>query len=61
MSQPAVSKHLGQLKSTGLVRDRRRGREPRYSAEPNALKPLLNWLGFCTALWREKSGALEKF
>ena len=59
VSQPAVSKHLGQLKSAGLVRDRRHGRETHYSAEPKALRPLVDWLGFYAAFWREKFDALE--
>jgi DNA-binding transcriptional ArsR family regulator len=59
VSQPAVSKHLGQLKSAGLVRDRRQGRETHYSAEPKALRPLVDWLGFYAAFWREKFDALE--
>jgi DNA-binding transcriptional ArsR family regulator len=59
VSQPAVSKHLGQLKLAGLVRDRRHGRETNYSAEPKALKPLVDWLGFYTAFWRQKFDALE--
>ena len=36
VSQPAISKHLGLLKSAGLVRDRKQGRETHYSAEPKA-------------------------
>jgi DNA-binding transcriptional ArsR family regulator len=59
VSQPAVSKHLGQLKSAGLVRNRRLGRETHYSAEPKALRPLVDWLGFYAAFWREKFDALE--
>ncbi|HEX3652052.1 MAG TPA: metalloregulator ArsR/SmtB family transcription factor [Rhizomicrobium sp.] len=59
VSQPAVSKHLGQLKSAGLVRGRRQGRETHYSAETKALKPLVDWLGFYAAFWREKFDALE--
>ena len=59
VSQPAVSKHLGHLKSAGLVRDRRQGRETHYSAEPKALKPLVDWLGFYAAFWRQKFDALE--
>jgi DNA-binding transcriptional ArsR family regulator len=59
VSQPAVSKHLGQLKCAGLVRDRRQGRETHYSAEPKALRPLVDWLGFYAAFWREKFDALE--
>ena len=34
ISQPAVSKHLGVLKTAGLVRDRRDGRRTHYSADP---------------------------
>ncbi|HEX3943083.1 MAG TPA: metalloregulator ArsR/SmtB family transcription factor [Rhizomicrobium sp.] len=59
VSQPAVSKHLGQLKSAGLVRARPQGRETHYSAEPKALRPLVDWLGFYAAFWREKFDALE--
>jgi len=59
VSQPAVSKHLGQLKSAGLVRDRRQGRETHYSAEPKALRPLVDWFGFYASFWREKFDALE--
>jgi DNA-binding transcriptional ArsR family regulator len=59
VSQPAISKHLGQLKSAGLVRDRRQGRETHYSAQPKALKPLLDWMGYYAAFWREKFDALE--
>src|SRR4051794_18929467 len=59
VSQPAISKHLGQLKSAGLVRDRRAGRETHYRAHPRALKPLVDWLGFYAAFWRDKFDALE--
>jgi DNA-binding transcriptional ArsR family regulator len=59
VSQPAISKHLGQLKSVGLVRNRRQGRETHYSAEPKALKPLFDWLGLYAAFWREKLDRLE--
>src|SRR2546425_9208803 len=37
VSQPMVSKHLAVLKSAGLVRDRRAGRETHYSAQPRGL------------------------
>ena len=45
VSQPMVSKHLAVLKAAGLVRDRRQGRETYYSAQPQALKPLIDWTG----------------
>ena len=59
VSQPAVSKHLGVLKLAGLVRDRREGRQTHYSAEPQALTPLINWMSLCGAFWRERFDHLE--
>jgi DNA-binding transcriptional ArsR family regulator len=59
ISQPAVSKHLAALKSVGLVRDRREGRETHYSAEPQALVPLVDWMGMYSAFWRNRFDRLE--
>ena len=59
VSQPAVSKHLGVLKQSGLVRDRREGRQTHYSADPKGLSPLIDWMSVYTAFWREKFDALE--
>jgi len=54
VSQPAVSKHLTVLKRAKLVRHRREGRETHYRAEPEALAPMVNWLGLYGAFWRER-------
>ena len=59
VSQPMVSKHLAALKLAGLVRDRRQGRETHYSARPQALAPMLDWLGQYAAFWRERFDRLE--
>ena len=59
VSQPAVSKHLGVLKHARLVRDRREGRETHYSAQPQALKPLVDWMSVYGAFWRERFDRLE--
>ena len=59
ISQPAVSKHLGVLKSVGLVRDRPEGRQVHYSAEPEGLEPLVDWMKLYGAFWRDKLGQLE--
>ena len=59
VSQPAVSKHLGMLKVAGLVRERRDGRETHYSARPQALAPLVDWIGLHAAFWRERFDRLE--
>jgi len=50
VSQPAVSKHLAVLKLAGLVRDRHAGRQTHYSAEPQGLTPLIDWMGLYGAL-----------
>jgi DNA-binding transcriptional ArsR family regulator len=59
VSQPAVSKHLGVLKLAGLVQDRRDGRQTHYSAQPRGLDPLLDWMTFYNAFWRERFDQLE--
>ena len=59
VSQPAVSKHLGVLKGAGLVRDRRQGRETHYSARPQALRPLIDWMSHHEAFWRNRFDRLE--
>ncbi len=59
VSQPAVSKHLGVLKLAGLVRDRRAGRQTHYSARPQGLAPLIDWMSRYGAFWRERFDRLE--
>lgn len=59
VSQPAVSKHLSVLKQSGLVHDRREGRQTHYSANPKGLAPLVDWMNAYTAFWRRKFDALE--
>src|ERR1700722_7096243 len=59
VSKPAVSKNLGVLKPAKLVRDRREGRETHYSAEPQALAPLVNWMSLYGAFWRDRFDQLE--
>ena len=59
VSQPAISKHLGALKLVGLVRGRRDGRETYYSAEPEALAPLIEWISFYSTFWNNRFDRLE--
>jgi DNA-binding transcriptional ArsR family regulator len=59
VSQPAVSKHLGVLKLAGLVRDRRDGRRTHYSAKPQGLAPLIDWMSLYGAFWRDRFDRLE--
>ena len=59
VSQPTVSRHLGILKVANLVSDRPEGRETYYSARPQALAPLLDWMSLYGAFWRERLDRLE--
>jgi DNA-binding transcriptional ArsR family regulator len=59
VSQPAVSKHLRILKDAKLVRDRREGRETHFSARPQALEPLIDWMSVYGTFWRERFDQLE--
>jgi DNA-binding transcriptional ArsR family regulator len=59
VSQPAVSKHLGVLKRACLVRDRREGRRTHYSARPQGLAPLIDWMSLYGAFWRDRFDRLE--
>jgi DNA-binding transcriptional ArsR family regulator len=59
VSQPAVSKHLGVLKLAGLVRDRRDGRQTHYSARPEALAPLVDWMSLYGAFWHDRFDKLQ--
>ena len=59
VSQPAVSKHLAVLKRARLVRDRPNGRQTHYSARPEGLAPLVDWIGLHAAFWRDRFERLE--
>jgi DNA-binding transcriptional ArsR family regulator len=59
VSQPAVSKHLGVLKQAGLVRGRRAGRQTHYSAKPQGLAPLIDWMRLYSAFWQDRLDQLE--
>jgi DNA-binding transcriptional ArsR family regulator len=59
VSQPAVSKHLTVLKRAKLVRHRHEGRETHYSAQPQALAPLVDWMNQYGIFWRDRFDQLE--
>jgi DNA-binding transcriptional ArsR family regulator len=59
VSQPAVSKHLVVLKHAGLVRARHAGRQTHYSAQPQALAPLVDWMSYYSRFWQERFYRLE--
>jgi len=59
VSQPAVSKHLAQLKQAGLVHDRQDGRQTHYRAQPAALAPLVDWTKQMAGYWESRFDDLE--
>ncbi|MCG3128623.1 MAG: hypothetical protein CHACPFDD_03512 [Phycisphaerae bacterium] len=60
ISQPAISQHLGHLKSAGLVNRRRDGRNVYYRVEPRGMKPLIDWIAHYRAFWTERLDRLER-
>src|SRR5690348_15152904 len=59
VSQPVVSKHLGVLKQAGLVRGRHQGRHTHYSAQLDALAPLIDWTTQMAGFWQRRFDDLE--
>lgn len=61
ISRTAVSKHLRILSDAGLVRERKVGRETRYSLQPEPLLELKRWLAYYERFWDNKLTALKQF
>lgn len=59
VSQPVVSRHLGQLRKAGLVSGRAQGRQTYYSANVAALAPLTGWTDEMTGFWQRRFDDLE--
>ena len=59
ISQPAVSKHLAVLKQAGLVSGRQEGRQTRYTANIEALAPLVDWTRTMSQFWDAKLDSFE--
>ena len=59
VSQPMVSKHLSALKRARLVGRRRKGRETHYSARPEALAPMVDWMSSYGRFWQGRFDRLE--
>lgn len=60
ISQPAVSKHLAVLKQAGLVTGRQEGRQTRYSANVEALAPLVDWTRTMSRFWDDRLDDLDQ-
>lgn len=60
ISQPAVSQHLAALLAAGLVDRRALGRTSVYSARPEGLRPIGEWMHRYAQFWIERFDALEE-
>jgi DNA-binding transcriptional ArsR family regulator len=61
VSRPAVSQHLRVLLDSGLVTERRDGRERRYSLVPRRLAEVRDWVATYDRFWTAKMKALEAY
>jgi DNA-binding transcriptional ArsR family regulator len=60
MSRPAVSQHLRVLLDSGLVTEKRHGRERRYRLVPERLNPVRHWIARYERFWDDRLGRLQK-
>ena len=61
MSLPAVSKHLKVLERAGLITRGREAQRRPCRIEPNALKPVDDWLEDYRRLWEERLDRLDEY
>jgi len=59
VSQPAISQHLARLRNCGLVSLRREGKQAFYRADPEGIRPMIDWLNHYRAFWKAKLPRLE--
>lgn len=59
LSQPQVSKHLGVLRSVGLVLVRAEGRHRWYRVNGPALKPIHDWVRSYERTWNDRLDRFE--
>jgi DNA-binding transcriptional ArsR family regulator len=59
MSRPAIIKHVRVLKSCGLVRARRRGRETLHRLNPHPLRAVRDWMSHFERLWEDRLRRLK--
>ena len=59
MAQPQVSKHLRVLREVGAVDVREQGRQRLYRLNPQALKPIHDWVKDYERMWSERFEQLD--
>lgn len=57
----AVSQHLKVLRSCGLVRQRRLGRQRLYRVDPRPLKKVVDWTGRYARFWNGRLDRLGRY
>lgn len=60
MSRAAVSKHLGILRKTHLVRARDHGRQVHYRLDPSPLAEVADWLAIFSDYWDQSLDRLKR-
>ena len=60
IAQPAVSKHLGVLRSVRIVSVRRRGRRKLYRLNPKELKPVHDWVKTFERFWSHQISRIKE-
>ena len=61
MSQPAISQHLKDLRSSGIVSVRRDGRRRLYTVDFQRLKGVHDWISQFEEYWETKMDALNEY
>ena len=61
MSQSAISQHLKILRSSGIVRVRKNGRQRMYAVDFQRLKRVHDWVSQFEEFWDRKMDALEEY
>ena len=59
VSQPAISQHLAALRLSGLVQQRKDGRQVFYRADAAGMTPLFSWISRHEAFWQESLPRLK--
>jgi DNA-binding transcriptional ArsR family regulator len=59
VTQGAISQHLKSLKQAGLVAERPEGRNVYYRAQPEGLRPLVDWMSHYAVFWRGRFANLR--
>ena len=61
VTRPAISQHLGVLRSSGLVEFRKEGRERHYRSSPGGLAEVVDWLAHFDAFWTDRLASLRRY